>query len=100
MLRIKQSVISREDLVTWATLAIAGNLSPSPWIADSPSEWRAEIGMAVHKGSAIRHSTALVAGLLAVGLGVGFCKKGLSMNFEEIKNLLLDIPVVLLAPAF
>jgi hypothetical protein len=36
---------------------------------------------------------------LVVGLCVGFCQKGLGVTFEEVENLLLDMPVVLLAPA-
>jgi hypothetical protein len=38
------------------------------------------------------------AELFVVGLCVGFCQKGLGVTFQEVENLLLDIPVVLLAP--
>jgi hypothetical protein len=58
-----------------------------------------EMAMASSKGSATGHSTAPVARLLVVGLCVGFCQKGLGVTFQEVENLLLDIPVVLLPPA-
>lgn len=56
--------------------------------------------MALRKGSATGHSTATVGELMVVGFCVGFCQKGLGLTFEEVENLLLDIPVVLLPPAF
>lgn len=58
-----------------------------------------KMDMASRKGSTIAHSAAMVARLLVVGLCVGLCQKCLGVTFEELENLLLDMPVVLLAPA-
>lgn len=57
-----------------------------------------EMDMASCKGFAVGHSTATVAGLLIVGLCVSLCQKGLGVTFEEVEDLFLDMPVVLLTP--
>lgn len=57
-----------------------------------------QIGMASPKGSASAHSSAKFARLMAVGFCLRLCQKGLSVTFEEVENLVFDMPVVLLTP--
>jgi len=63
-----------------------------------PAEMACGNGHGFALASAIARSTVTVARLLVFGLCVDLCQKGLGVTFKDVENLLLDMPVVLLAP--